>query len=133
MVLTARVSDLRLPAISLTVTPALTSAAALAPPAGRTWRTGVRTDPEAFDGRRMAALILDTMWRTARLRQFDAYVGNPDPTGPARTTYRFRLAPPPAAVAAPAARASGGPLGTVGAVAAAVLLLLGAVVAWSRS
>lgn len=131
--LTARVRGLRLPAIGLSVEPALPSPESLSPPTGSTWERGVRTDPAAFDGRRMAALILDTMWRTARLRQYDAYLGNPDPTGPAHTTYRFELAPPPPATAPPPAPASGGRLGTAAAAAVALLLVLGAVVAWSRS
>ncbi|MFL5797299.1 MAG: hypothetical protein ACJ77A_05130 [Actinomycetota bacterium] len=132
--LTARVRDLRLPAIGLSVEPALPSPQVLAPPTSSTWERGVRTAPGTFDGRRMAALILDTMWRTARLRQFDAYLGNPDPTGPAHTTYAFELSPPPRVAAAPPVPASDhGPLGTVAVAAVALLLLLGAVVAWSRS
>jgi hypothetical protein len=83
----------------------------------------------------MTQLILETMWRVARLRQFDAYLGNPDPTGAARTSYRYVLAPPPpnASGGSAATPSSGGPLGTAAAAAMLLLLLLGAVVLWSRS
>jgi hypothetical protein len=133
--LTARVRDLRLPRISLSVVPTPPPAGTLAPPAGRTWSAAVRNDPGAIDAQRMVRLMFDTMWRVARLRQFDAYLGNPDPTGAARTTYRYVLAPPPQGLVTgrPPAPSSGGPLGTAAAAAVLVLLLLGAVVAWSRS
>jgi hypothetical protein len=133
--LTARVRDLRLPRISLSVVPTPPPAGTLAPPAGRTWNAAVRNDPGAMDAQRMVRLMFDTMWRVARLRQFDAYLGNPDPTGAAQTTYRYVLAPPPQGLVTgrPPAPSSGGPVGTAAAAAVLVLLLLGAVVAWSRS
>jgi hypothetical protein len=39
------------------------------------------------------------MWQTARLRQYDGYLGNPDATGSSATAYTFHLIrePPPAA------------------------------------
>jgi hypothetical protein len=81
----------------------------------------------------MTALIMDTLWRTARLRQFDAYLGDPDPTGPARTIYRFVLAPaPPPAPAAPPF-SSGGPLRVLAGAGLVLVLALGALVVWSRS
>lgn len=130
---TGRVRGLRLPSISIVARPGLPAPASVAPPTGATWSAGVRSDPAAFDPREMTALIMDTMWRTARLRQYDAYLGDPDPTGPATSVYRFALAPagPPVAVA-PAAP-SGGPLRVLAGVGVAVVLVLGAAVVWSRS
>jgi hypothetical protein len=131
--LTAQVRGLRLPKIQMTAEPALPSTASLAPPSGRSWAEAVRT-PGAVDGESMTALIFDTMWSVARLRQFDAYLGNPDATGPASTVYRFVLAPPPPGASGPPAGSnSGGPLRTAAAAAVALALLLGALVAWSRS
>jgi hypothetical protein len=130
---TARVRGLRLPSITIDAHSGLPSPASLAPPAGATWGAGVRSDPAAFDPREMTALIMDTMWRTARLRQFDAYLGNPDPTGPARTEYLFVLSPAKPAVATVPAPASGGPIRVLAGVGVAVVLALGAVLLWSRS
>jgi hypothetical protein len=130
--LTARVRDLRLPKILVTAESGLPSTASLAPPAGGSWSAGVRAHPSAFEPGEMTALIMDTMWRTARLRQFDAYLGDPDPTGPAHTAYRFELAPP-AAAAAPEAQATSGPLRTIAGAAVALVLVLGGLVVWSRS
>jgi hypothetical protein len=76
---------------------------------------------------------MDTMWRTARLRQFDAYLGNPDPAGPARSEYRFVLAPAKPSVASLPAPSPGGPLRVLAGVGVAVVLALGAVVVWSRN
>jgi hypothetical protein len=130
---TGRVRGLRLPSITIEARSGLPSPASLAPPAGATWSAGVRSDPPAFDAREMTALIMDTMWRTARLRQFDAYLGNPDPTGPARSEYGFALAPAKPSVAAAPAPSTGGPLRVLAGVGVAVVLALGAVVVWSRS
>jgi hypothetical protein len=81
----------------------------------------------------MTGLIMDTMWRTARLRQFDAYLGNPDPTGPASTVYRFVLSPVSAAVNTPVAGAGTGVVGAIAGAAIAIVVVGGAVVLWSRS
>lgn len=42
----------------------------------------------------MLDVLQETLWRAARLFQFQQYVGNPDPTGPSRTSYRFTLSLP---------------------------------------
>jgi hypothetical protein len=130
---TAEVRGFRVPGLVITAASAPPSVEALRPPAGATWTAGVRSDPAAFDAHAMTGLIMDTMWRTARLRQFDAYLGNPDPTGPASTTYRFVLAPAAPAAAAPPAGSSAGIVGTLAGAGIALVLVLGAVVAWSRS
>ncbi len=131
--LRAEVRGLRLPRVGMTVEPAPPAAGFLRPPAGQTWVDGLRRDPGAFDGRKMLRLVLDTMWRTARLRQFDAYLGNPDSLGPSRTTYRFVLAPPSSAAEALPEVPAGGPLRTAAAIAVVVAVVLGGLVAWSRS
>jgi hypothetical protein len=131
--LTAQVRDLDLPDIEIVASSGAPAVTTLAPPAGSTWSEGVRSDPSAFDAHAMTGLIMDTMWRVARLRQFDAYLGNPDPTGPARTAYRFLLAPAPGEVAAAPPPISGGPLRNLAGAAIAVVVVLGALVAWSRS
>ena len=131
--LTATVRDLEVPAIAIRGTPAPPSADSLAPPAGSTWSEGVRTDPSKFDPRTMTGLIVDTMWRTARLRQFDAYLGNPDPTGPASTVYRFALSAVSAPVNTPVADAGTGVMGAIAGAALAIVVVGGAIVLWSRS
>ncbi len=130
--ITGRVRGLRLPSITIDARSGLPSPASLTPPAGPTWAAGVRSEPAAFDPRAMTALIMDTMWRIARLRQFDAYLGNPDPTGPALSGYRFQLAPVRPVPPTPPPPADG-PLGVLAGVGVAVALALGAVVVWSRS
>jgi hypothetical protein len=130
---TADVRGLRVPDVAFTATPAPPSAEPLAPPAGATWTEGVRTDPAAFDPHAMTGLIMDTLWRTARLRQFDAYLGDPDPTGPAATRYRFSLSTAVAAALPDAATGSGGVLRALAGVGVAIALALGAAVVWSRN
>jgi hypothetical protein len=70
----------------------------------------------------------------ARMRQYQTFLGNPDPTGSNETTYVYRTAarptPPPVAVVASAKR----DWATTIAVAAALLLAAaGALLAWSKS
>jgi len=127
------VRGFRVPSIAIRATPAPPSADSLAPPAGSTWSDGVRTDPSAFDPREMTGLIMDTMWRTARLRQFDAYLGNPDPTGPASTVYRFSLSPVVPNSKTQATGSGTGVLGAIAGAAMAIVVVGGAVVLWSRS
>ena len=82
----------------------------------------------------MVSLLLETLWRTARLASFDAYLGNPDPFGPAHSTYAFHLAPPepgPAVALSAAPRLH--PFGIVLVALLALLALAGAAVAWSRA
>jgi hypothetical protein len=131
--LTAAVRGFRMPSIAIRGTPAPPSADSLAPPAGSTWTQGLRTDPAAFDPGEMTGLIMDTMWRTARLRQFDAYLGNPDPTGPASTVYRFSLSPALAPSSTQTAGSGTGVLGAIAGAAMAIVVVAGAVVLWSRS
>jgi hypothetical protein len=82
----------------------------------------------------MVGLLLETLWRTARLAQFDAYLGNPDATGKASSVYTFRLAPlepeqPVVAALPPHVNA----LGLAGLALVVLLGLFGGAVAWSRA
>jgi len=131
--LSAQVRGLRLPSIEIGASSGMPAVSSLAPPVGATWSQGVREDPSAFDANAMTVLIMDTMWSVARLRQYDAYLGNPDPTGPARTAYRFSLAPEQATVVTTTGTASGGPVRTLAGVAVALVVAVGGLVLWSRS
>ncbi|MGZ4353591.1 MAG: hypothetical protein ACXVZ4_08600 [Gaiellaceae bacterium] len=71
----------------------------------------------------------------ARTRQYDAYLGNPDPTGPSTTTYVYRSA---TRAAAPAAAAPAGGHGRSWRwdallAAALALALVGGTALWARS
>ena len=115
--------------------PTLPSPEALDSPVGEAWQEGLRIRPSAFDGPRMLSLLAETMWEVARLRQFEAYLGNPDPSGESESTYLFRLsprvAPPPAVAPPPPPRP--GPIGIAAFGLAVVALLTGLGVLWSRS
>jgi hypothetical protein len=90
-----------------------------------------------------ARAMFDTIMRVAaeaaRLPDVDAYVGNPDPEGRARTSYIFRFIPPvdEAAVAdAPRSDvpdAEGPNILAIVAAALGVFVLSGALIAWSLS
>jgi len=128
-----RAIALALPRVEFDMAPAPPAAATVRPPSGRTWTEGLQRNPSAFEWRTMLGLIRDTLWRRAWLLQFDAYLGNPDPTGPASTAYHFVLAPALASRAAPPGGSSNGPLGAAAAAVVAVLVVLGGLVVWSRS
>jgi hypothetical protein len=127
-------NSMPMPKIEIRAEPTLPDAMLLKPPVGATWARGVEVAPSRFDGPQMLALAIDTLWRVARLRQFDAYLGNPDVVGPAHTTYAFRLAPAPPegpAIARPQPRMA---LPTAIALLLGGLLLVGSLaVVWARS
>jgi len=121
---------LTVPILEASGEPALPDPSVLTPPGGGDWRDA---EVEAAE---LLALASETLWRVARLRQFDAYLGNPDPAGPATTAYRFAFAEEGRAAAAPAPVAPVGPASVGGLLLLAALvlaLLLGGVVAWSRA
>jgi hypothetical protein len=126
--------DLRLPDLAFQAVPAPPFAETLQPPGGGTWTEFAAQHPDAYTSRTMVRLLLESLWRTARLVQFDAYLGNPDATGESTTTYAFRLTPEPQAdVVSLAVSPEVNPLG-IGVLAVAFLLLLaGLAVAWARS
>lgn len=107
--------------VRLTVTPALPERLLNASTAGLSGR-------QLLERAERAALTL------ARMRQYQTFLGNPDPTGPNETTYVYRTAarplpPPVAAIAAPKRDWA-----TTLAVAAGLLVAAaGALVVWARS
>lgn len=123
-----------LPEFTATASPAPPRAAVVKPPTPAGWPAAVATDPGAFEGSAMLAEAMSALWRVARLGQFDAYLGNPDPFGASTTTYTFRLAPRAAPV--PAVAAFGGPVRPMGLITLALfilLLLFGGALLWARS
>jgi hypothetical protein len=130
---TGELANAPFPQLRATARTALPSPQSVTAPTGGRWTTALAKQPEALDPQRMVALVMETMWRVARLRQFDAYLGDPDPTGPARSTFLFGLAPPGReAIAGPATPAPN-PLVIAGASLAAVALLFGLALAWAHS
>ncbi len=108
-------------AVRLTVTAAVPERLLTSPTSGLSGR-------QLLERAARAALTL------ARMRQYETYLGNPDPSGSNRTTYVYRTAarplPPPVAVVVAPKRA----WATTIAVAAGLLLAAaGALVVWSRS
>ena len=73
------------------------------------------------------------MWQAARMRQFDAYLGNPDVTGPASATFAYTSirASLPGPVQLPVREES--LLGTIAFVLLALVVLFGVALAWARS
>lgn len=120
---------LTMPILEASGEPALPDASVLAPPGGGSWRAA---SVEPGD---LLALVSETLWRVARLRQFDAYLGNPDPSGPATTAYRFAFAQDRArAVPAPAAPPRRASMAGVLLLAALLLaILLAGAVAWAHA
>jgi hypothetical protein len=133
---TGTASGLEVPDLSLEAEAALPDPAGLEPPSGDSWAEVVAADPDAADARSMTALAMRTLWAVAWLRQVDAYLGSPDPTGPASTAYSYELNPA-AAVAAPApvAPPSPGPQpwAIAGWTALGVVSLAGLAVLWANA
>src|SRR5439155_12308391 len=123
---------LALPTIEIRAVPAPPLPSSVAPPSGGTWTAYAASHPAR--SQQMVSLLLETLWKTARLASFDAYLGNPDPFGPARSTYAFRLALPergPGVALSAASRLH--PFGIVLVTLLALLGLAGAAIAWSRA
>jgi hypothetical protein len=105
------------------------------PPIGGTWAAAIESDPAGPDGRAMLTMLVTALWQVARERPFDAYLGNPDPTGSAQAGYVFVLDPVTEGKGGtPVSVASGvRPFGILWfALAMAALLILGTLV-WARS
>jgi hypothetical protein len=127
---------LDVPDLTLEAAAALPDPAAVAPPSGGSWTEAVAADPGAADGRAMTALAMRTLWAVAWLRQVDAYLGNPDPTGPASTSYVYRLNPAAGVIApAPTAPPPSGPQpwAIVGWTALGMVTLAGLAVLWANA
>lgn len=125
--------DLGRPVLEVVARPAPPPAAIAAPPGGGTWSDLVAAG-EIQDTRPMWNRIMEICWGIAKLRQYDAYLGNPDPTGPATTEYRFRLAapaPPSVAVTDTAPELRTTPLLATTAILALLLLAFDGLLLWS--
>jgi hypothetical protein len=91
-------SELGRPAIDVVARPAPPAPSEARPPRGRTWAAALARGG-SVNARAMWDQLMTVSWQVAKLRQYDTYLGNPDPAGPGDTVYRFRLAEPE--VAAP--------------------------------
>lgn len=132
--LTGRANRLRLPSIEMTGRPVLPLGRMLRPPVGRSWARALAIAPDRVDGRRMLGQAMDVLWRVARLRQFDAYLGNPDIHGSSTSSYSFRLAPVVPTVRLPGpAPATADPMTIAMAVLVLALLALGLALIWAHS
>jgi hypothetical protein len=124
--------DLLLPHLAVRAVPAPPVADSLRPPGGGTW--AAFASPEASATRTMVRVLLESLWRTARLVQFDAYLGNPDATGESKTTYAFRLVPEaPTEVVSVAVPLEVNPAGIVAIAVAVLMLMAGLALAWAKS
>lgn len=85
-------------------------------------------------GRELLARVTRTSFTLARLRQYETFLGNPDPSGPSRTSYTYRSAVRPAPPTVAAVRTTTRDWTTTIAVVAGLLIAAaGALVVWSRS
>jgi len=102
----------------------------LTPPRAGTWRTA------RLSGRELLARANGILLRLARMRQYQAFLGNPDPRGSIATTFVYRTGVPPQPVRPPVAAVSeGGRSWTTTVLLAAgglALLAVGTFV-WARS
>jgi hypothetical protein len=130
---TGTATGMPLPSLRIGATTALPKASLMKPPGPGTW-TEAAAEGLATDGRAMLRSAMETMWMTARTRQYDAYVGNPDRAGPATTEYEFVLDPPEERIEAPPV-ATGGvePIGVAAMALGALGLAWLGLFAWSRN
>jgi hypothetical protein len=107
--------------VRLTVTPASPGRLLYAPTTG-------------LSGRQLLARVTKAALTIARIRQYDTFLGNPDPSGRNHTTYVYRSATPPtpepvATVASPERNWTS----TIAVAAGLLLAAAGAAFAWSRA
>jgi hypothetical protein len=125
--------ELGRPELRISARPAPPPAEEARPPGGGTWSDLVAAGE--IDGTRpLWNRVMEIAWRVAKLRQYDAYLGNPDPTGTSSTLYRFRLAapaPPAGPVTDTTPEPGTTPFLAVTAIVAALLLALDGVLLWS--
>jgi hypothetical protein len=87
-----------------------------------------------LSGRVLLARVTRTVLTLARVRQFQSFLGNPDPAGSNEATYRYMTAARPSPVAAVEPGPSGRDWARTAAIVAGVVVAAGAaLVAWSRS
>ncbi len=112
----------------------------LAVPAAGVVRLTVRPVRPAFrpaaalSGRALLARVTTTLLTLARVRQYQSFLGNPDPAGANATTYRYVTARRPRPLAAAEPVSSGRDWARTMAIVAGAVIAVGAAgVAWSRS
>jgi hypothetical protein len=114
-------SDLGRPALDLVARPAPPASSEARPPGGGTWAAALERG-DSVKPRSMWDQLMTVSWQVAKLRQYDTYLGNPDPAGPGNTVYRFRLAEPE--IAAPPSTGSSLPPSTSPVLVTTALLAL---------
>lgn len=91
-------------------------------------------DLSHLSGRQLFALAMTRTFEAARARQYETFLGNPDPGGSSETTYVYRTTPRPAPpVAAATSHHGRSLLTTLATVAVLVVAAFLALVAWARS
>jgi hypothetical protein len=87
-----------------------------------------------LSGRRLLERVSRASLTLARIRQYQTFLGNPDPTGPSTTVYIYRSAARPAPPPVAAVHTPHSDWATTLAVAAGLLLAAGgALLVWSKS
>jgi hypothetical protein len=85
-------------------------------------------------GRELLDVAIRASLESARARQYDTFLGNPDPSGSSTATFTYVSGTPPApAAVAQAARSGRGALGVALWALGGLAALAGAAVAWARS
>jgi hypothetical protein len=96
----------------------------------------VATVPPGLSDRALLRRAIEASFEYARWRQYEQFLGNPDPAGLNTTVYRYASGRPPAATAAPVTpRAATGRsmLATIALIGAGLLGLVAAVAVWARA
>ena len=88
--------------------------------------------PPGLDGRGLLEQANRTLLSLARVRQFESFLGNPDPTGHSETTYRYVSASRPRPTVVAQAHGNGA-LHAFAWAAAAVLAVAIGLVVWARA
>lgn len=93
----------------------------------------LRRPPASADGADLVLLAGRSLLRLARVRQYNSFLANPDPSGPTKTVYRFRTVTPSATLPTDRSASEGSPVLAILLAAGAVLVSGGLVVLWAHS
>jgi hypothetical protein len=128
-----RAAGISPPRLELTVEPVVPREQ-LRPPVGESWAQAIRRD-RRLSGRRLLDHAIEVSLTLARVRQYNAFLANPDPLGKAAARYVYRSAPRAAAAQPSPASGGGGLHPALIALAAlgGVLALGGLAVLWAHS
>jgi hypothetical protein len=129
--------NLGTPEVTFRVVPLLRVRALSPPGGGRSWQDAVARGLVSLDGRELLALTVRTIYRVSRVRQYEAFLINPDPlarAGSDRTVYEYRSVAVTVRPAVPPAPGGGtDALITVLAAVGGVLAVGGLLVFWAHS